>query len=58
MVVYIQIKGNNLIKQKQELPFKIIRKKIRKELKEKGNNRMMSRLNGRRFIYYEDQNSK
>jgi hypothetical protein len=30
MVLCTQIKGNDLIKQKQKLPFKIIRKKIRK----------------------------
>ena len=69
MVVYIQIKGNNLIDQnnksnknnkkqsKQKLPFKIIRRIIRKNRKEK--KRMMSRNErGRRFTYYEDQNRK
>ena len=62
MVLYIQIKGNNLIdknnqnkkiktrnnQNKKQLPFKIILRKIRKIRKEK--KRMMSRSKrGRRF---------
>ena len=51
MVIYIQIKGNNLIGQNNNYHSKSSAAKEEKNQKEKGNKRMMSRFIGRRFIY-------
>ncbi len=57
MVLYTQIKGNDLIKQNDSY-FQNHPQDNKKVKKEKGNRRMMSRFIGRRFKYYEYQNRK
>ena len=51
MVLYVQIKGNNLIGKNNNYHSKSSAAKYKKNLKEKGNKRVMSRFIGRRFIY-------
>ena len=51
MVLYIQIKGNNLIGQNNTYHSKSSAAEEEKNQKEKRNKRMMSRFTGRRFIY-------